>query len=163
LQAAGTTIVLTTHDMDEAAALADRVGIMDRGELLALDTPKALIQQLPGERTLDVSVNLDHGASSEAVSAALSRLAGVERVEQVPAPGGPPGAPPGVAGPGAPPGGAPATGPRHFRLYVAGEASSLVSPVVQALQSLGATLDGVNLGEPTLEDVFIHLTGRALR
>src|SRR6266581_7327590 len=56
LQAAGTTIVLTTHDMDEAAALADRVGIMDRGELLALDTPKALIQQLPGERTLDVSV-----------------------------------------------------------------------------------------------------------
>jgi ABC-2 type transport system ATP-binding protein len=46
---------------------------------------------------------------------------------------------------------------------VAGEASSLVSPVVQALQSLGASLDGVNLGEPTLEDVFIHLTGRALR
>ena len=137
--------------------------IMDRGELLALDTPKALIQQLPGERTLDVSVNHDHGASTEAVSAALSRLAGVERVEQVPAPGGPPGASPGVAGPGAPPGGAPATGPRHFRLYVAGEASSLVSPVVQALQSLGATLDGVNLGEPTLEDVFIHLTGRALR
>ena len=163
LQAAGTTIVLTTHDMDEAAALADRVGIMDRGELLALDTPKALIQQLPGERTLDVSVNLDHGASTEAVSAALSRLAGVERVEQVPAPGGPPGVPPGVAGDGAPPGGAPATGPRHLRLFVAGEASSLVSPVVQALQSLGATLDGVNLGEPTLEDVFIHLTGRALR
>jgi ABC-2 type transport system ATP-binding protein len=162
LQAAGTTIVLTTHDMDEAAALADRVGIMDRGELLALDTPKALIQQLPGERTLDVSVNLDHGASTEAVSAALSRLAGVERVDQVPA-GGPPGAPPGVAGPGAPAGGAPAAGPRHFRLYVAGEASSLVSPVVQALQSLGASLDGVNLGEPTLEDVFIHLTGRALR
>ena len=163
LQVAGTTIVLTTHDMDEAAALADRVGIMDRGELLALDTPRALIQQLPGERTLDVSVNLDHGASTEAVSAALSRLAGVERVEQVPAPGGPPGGPPGFAGPGAPAGGPPPTGPRHFRLYVAGEASSLVSPVVQALQSLGATLDGVNLGEPTLEDVFIHLTGRALR
>ena len=154
LQAAGTTIVLTTHDMDEAAALADRVGIMDRGELLALDAPKALIQQLPGERTLDVSVNVDHGASPEAVSAALWGLSGVERVEHVPAPGGPPGAP-GAAGP--------APGPRHFRLYVAGEASSLVSPVVQALQSLGASLDGVNLGEPSLEDVFIHLTGRALR
>jgi ABC-2 type transport system ATP-binding protein len=81
-------------------------------------------------------------------------VAGVERVEHVPAPGGPPGAP-GVA--------APATGPRHFRLFVAGEASPLVSPVVQTLQSLGATLDGVNLGEPSLEDVFIHLTGRALR
>ena len=40
---------------------------------------------------------------------------------------------------------------------------SLVSPVVQALQPLGATLEGINLGEPSLEDVFIHLTGRALR
>jgi ABC-2 type transport system ATP-binding protein len=46
---------------------------------------------------------------------------------------------------------------------VAGEAASLVSPVVQTLQPLGATLEGVNLGEPSLEDVFIHLTGRALR
>ncbi|HYR63655.1 MAG TPA: ABC transporter ATP-binding protein [Actinomycetota bacterium] len=152
LKEAGTTIVLTTHDMDEAASLADRVGIMDRGRLLALDTPKALIHQLPGERTLDVSVNLGR-ASTEDVSAELSKLAGVERVEHVPASGGPPGAPP--AGPPA--------GPRHFRLYVAGEVASLVSPVVQALQPLGATLDGVNLGEPSLEDVFIHLTGRALR
>jgi ABC-2 type transport system ATP-binding protein len=150
LQAAGTTIVLTTHDMDEAAALADRVGIMDRGELLALDTPTALIRQLPGERTLDLSVNLANGASTEGVSLELSKLAGVERVDHVPAPGGPPGA-------------APAAGPRHFRLYVAGEAASLISPVVQALQPLGASLDGVNLGEPSLEDVFIHLTGRALR
>ena len=149
LQAAGTTVVLTTHDMDEAAALADRVGIMDRGELLALDTPKALIQQLPGERTLDVAVNLANGVPMDTVSAELSKLAGVERVEHVPAPEGPPDA-------------APAAGPRHFRLYVAGEAASLVSPVVQALQPLGASLDGVNLGEPTL-DVFIHLTGRTLR
>jgi ABC-2 type transport system ATP-binding protein len=153
LQAAGTTIVLTTHDMDEAATLAERVGIMDRGELLALDTPKALIQQLPGERTLDVAVDLDHGASMEGVAAALSGLAGVERVEHTPAPGGPPGAP----------SAAPSTGPQHFRLFVAGEAASLVSPVVQALQPLGATLDGVSLGEPSLEDVFIHLTGRTLR
>jgi ABC-2 type transport system ATP-binding protein len=140
--------------MDEAAALADRVGIMDRGELLALDTPNALIRQLPGERTLDVSVNLANGASTEGVSVELSKLAGVERVDHLPAPGGPPEAPLGAA---------PDAGPRHFRLYVAGEAASLVSPVVQALQPLGASLDGVNLGEPSLEDVFIHLTGRALR
>jgi ABC-2 type transport system ATP-binding protein len=126
------------------------VGIMDRGELLALDTPRALIRQLPGERTLDLSVNLANGASTEGVSVELSKLAGVERVDHLPAPGGPPGAAPGA-------------GPRHFRLYVAGEAASLVSPVVQALQPLGASLDGVNLGEPSLEDVFIHLTGRALR
>ena len=152
LKEAGTTIVLTTHDMDEAASLADRVGIMDRGQLLALDTPNALIRQLPGERTLDVTVNLGT-ASIEDVSTGLSKVPGVERVEHVPSPGGPPGAP----------AGGPPAGPRHLRLYVAGEAATLVSPVVQTLAPLGATLDGINLGEPSLEDVFIHLTGRALR
>ena len=46
LRAAGVTIVLTTHDMDEAATLADRVGIVDAGRLLALDTPAALTRRL---------------------------------------------------------------------------------------------------------------------
>ncbi|MGH2718850.1 MAG: ABC transporter ATP-binding protein, partial [Actinomycetota bacterium] len=58
LKAAGTTIMLTTHDMDEAASLADHIGIMDRGKLLALDTPQALVRALPGSRTLDMSVSL---------------------------------------------------------------------------------------------------------
>jgi len=44
----GVTIVLTTHDMDEAATLCDRVGIVDHGRLLALDTPAALIKELAG-------------------------------------------------------------------------------------------------------------------
>ena len=144
LQKAGTTIVLTTHDMDEAATLADRVGIMDRGSLLALDTPEALIRQLPGERTLDVSVIRGQRATAEDVSTVLSKLAGVERVESTPGP----------AAPGA---------PEHYRLFVAGEAAGLVGPAVQALAAVGTSLDGVNLGEPSLEDVFIHLTGRALR
>jgi len=47
LRAAGRTIMLTTHDMDEAAALADRVGIIDHGRLLALDTPDALTRTCP--------------------------------------------------------------------------------------------------------------------
>ena len=171
LKDAGTTIVLTTHDMDEASTLADRVGIMDRGKLLALDTPKALVHQLPGERTLEVTVSLGR-ASIEDVTAALGKLPGTERVEHVPA-GAPAFGPPGFGPPmsGGPPGGpmgppagaAPSGGPERFRLFVAGEAASLVSPAVQVLTGLGATLDGVSLGEPTLEDVFIHLTGRALR
>ena len=41
LKAAGTTVVITTHDMDEAATLSDRVAIIDHGTLLALDTPAA--------------------------------------------------------------------------------------------------------------------------
>ena len=43
----GVTLVITTHDMDEAAALADRVGIMDHGRLLALDTPEVLMRSVP--------------------------------------------------------------------------------------------------------------------
>jgi ABC-2 type transport system ATP-binding protein len=42
------TIVITTHDMDEASTLAERVGIMDHGRLLALDRPDALTRSLPG-------------------------------------------------------------------------------------------------------------------
>ena len=45
----GVTLILTTHDMHEAAMLADRVGIMDHGKLLALDTPEALMRSLPGQ------------------------------------------------------------------------------------------------------------------
>ena len=51
----GVTLFLTTHDMDEAAALADRVGIMDHGKLLALDTPEALMRSLPGAATLELT------------------------------------------------------------------------------------------------------------
>ena len=48
--------MITTHDMDEAATLAERVGIMDRGHLLALDTPAALTRSLPGKTTLEIAM-----------------------------------------------------------------------------------------------------------
>src|SRR5206468_669861 len=51
------TLILTTHDMDEAALLADRVGIMDHGHLLALDTPEALMRSLEGEGTLELAAD----------------------------------------------------------------------------------------------------------
>ena len=74
------TLILTTHDMDEAALLADRVGIMDHGRLLALDTPAALISSLEGEGTLELTADQ---AADGAVVDALAALAGVERVETV--------------------------------------------------------------------------------
>jgi ABC-2 type transport system ATP-binding protein len=178
------TVLLTTHDMDEATELADRVGIMDHGKLLALDTPDALTSLVPGESTLEIGVEPDGAgpAGMDGLVAALGALPGVERVEPVQrgAAGGPPGFMPGGF-PGGPPGGGPPSfgpsgpggpggagapngqAPRHLRLYCEGDAATLVPPVVRTLGERGATLADLQLGRPSLEDVFIHLTGRGLR
>jgi ABC-2 type transport system ATP-binding protein len=184
LRQRGTTIVLTTHDMDEAARLADRVAIMDYGRFLVLDTPEALTALVPGTSTLDLHVGGMDGTTPAALAALLSELDGVERVEPVrDEPAGRPGAggwagpggfgsPSGAGGFGGPggasgvPGGpasAAAPSAAHLRVYAEGDPALLVAPVVGALGERGLTLTDLRLGEATLEDVFIHLTGRALR
>ena len=139
LKSSGVTILLTTHDMDEAAALADRVGIVDHGHLLALDTPVALTKTLIGSGTLEIVV--ESVADTAALVAAFEGLDAVERVERV-----------GEGGP-----------ILRARLYVTGEPARLVAPVAEIVTRHQGRLTEVRLGEPSLEDVFIHLTGRALR
>ena len=145
------TLILTTHDMDEAALLADRVGIMDHGKLLALDTPEALMRSLEGEGTLELSAD---SPADGAVVEALGALEGVDRVEPIHAatngsPDTPPPAPDGE--------------PLRVRLYLTGDAARLVAPAAAVLADHGLALQDVKLRAPTLEDVFIHLTGRTLR
>jgi ABC-2 type transport system ATP-binding protein len=179
----GVTVVLTTHDMDEAAELADRVGIMDHGRLLALDTPAALTRGLTGQAVLDVTVVPTAGDTAERLLEVLAGLEGVERGERVAAaapafaaaaPGGPPGFGGRPGGFGGAPGGnggfpGPRPGPQQdgaevrLRLYLTGEPALLLGRVVEALAAHGAALTDVHVGEPTLEDVFIDLTGRGLR
>jgi ABC-2 type transport system ATP-binding protein len=142
LRAGGTTVVITTHDMDEAAVLSDRVAIIDHGTLLALDTPAALVKGMTGERTLDCAVDPGDSADPTAIVDTLASVPGVIQSDILDDPGG--------AG-------------WRFRIYVAGEAASFVAPVAQAISSAGGRLTDARLGEPNLEDVFIHLTGRALR
>jgi ABC-2 type transport system ATP-binding protein len=168
----GVTVVLTTHDMDEAAKLCDRVGIVDHGKLLALDTPDALTKGLPGSTTLTVVVELGEVAA-EVVADKLGAINEVERVERISSAGGAPGGmPPGMpAGmmPGMPPGimpggGAPAdSGTGQFRLYTSVEAPAVLPPVLTVLGALGCAVRDLSIGTPSLEDVFIHLTGRELR
>jgi ABC-2 type transport system ATP-binding protein len=146
LRARGVTLILTTHDMHEAATLADRVGVMDHGKVLALDTPEALMRGLPGSSTLDLNVQAHDGDVPAPLVHALEQLAGVERVEAIHDDN-----PDGDAG------------ERRVRLYVSGEASQLIAPTATLLADRGVALKGVDLGAPTLEDVFIHLTGRTLR
>jgi ABC-2 type transport system ATP-binding protein len=173
LREKGVTIVLTTHDMDEAAEMSDRVGIVDHGKLLALDTPSSLIRGLGGQSVLEVTINKAPGDTTDEVIAALVAIPGVERGEAValsgPNGGSPMGMPmmPAAATAMAslpvmapPVNGA---GPVTLRLYIDGTAASMLSPVVSALTGRGAELSNVHIGEPSLEDVFIDLTGRSLR
>ena len=148
LERRGVTLVLTTHDMDEAAALATRVGIMDRGRLLALDTPAALIRSLPGRSTVELATQ--ESSAGDGFLSALGELPNVERVEQIH---------PSDQGPGA----EDPEGSLRVRLYVSGDAPLLVAPAASLLAREGRTLTDVKVGTPTLEDVFIELTGRTLR
>lgn len=146
LRAEGITVVLTTHDMDEAHKLADRVGVVDHGALLALDTPGALVRALPGGATVEVTA-VPGPDGVEPLRTALAGLDGVARVETPP--GRAPSEPddPAVA----------------LRLSVTCEPAGLLAPVVDLLVRHGAAVRDVSLGEATLEDVFIDLTGRDLR
>jgi len=137
LQQEGVTIVLTTHDMDEAAKLCDRVGIVDHGKLLALDKPGELTKTLPGSTTISVTVSLN-GSGDEPVSDALSALEGVHRVERVAA-------------------------SSMFRVYTDVAAAASLPEVLRTLEKLDVPVSDLAIGKPSLEDVFIHLTGRELR
>jgi ABC-2 type transport system ATP-binding protein len=172
LRERGVTIVLTTHDMDEAAELTDRVGIVDHGRLLALDTPEALVRGLSGQSVLELTVIPVDGL--DPLIEALVSIDGVDRAERVRkgAPsfpgGGLPGGFPGFGGAGAalpvatmaPPDG---KAPIQLRLYLTTDPASMLGPVVTVLSDRSAALTDVHIGQPTLEDVFIELTGRGLR
>ncbi|WP_158849039.1 ABC transporter ATP-binding protein [Saccharothrix deserti] len=135
LHADGVTVVLTTHDMDEAHKLCDRVGIVDHGKLLALDSPAELTKTLPGSTTLSVTVTLD-GEGPEPVNEVLTEVEGVQRVENV---------------------------QDMFRLYTDVAPAVALPEVLRTLERLGTPVTDLSIGTPSLEDVFIHLTGRELR
>lgn len=144
LRATGITVMLTTHDMDEAAELADRVGIVDHGKVLALDTPVALTKSLAGRATLDLGIQHTEVHGTDLVLKALGEIEGVEGVECLSS-------------------GAEPSAPLRARLYVAGAAADMLGPVTAVLKDWNSELAAAELGTPTLEDVFINMTGRDLR
>ncbi|MFJ9541268.1 ABC transporter ATP-binding protein [Streptomyces sp. NPDC101225] len=152
LRERGVTVVLTTHDMEEAENLADRVGIVDHGRLLALDTPGALTDALPGGTTITAQVRGTDGTAAEKIVTALTELPGAGDVEHDPAPRGT-GA---DGGPGAGPG-------QCFRVRTDKDPSALLPDVLRTLLDQGAEPVGLSMARPTLQDVFISLTGRELR
>jgi ABC-2 type transport system ATP-binding protein len=132
LNAEGQTILLTTHYMEEADQLCDRVAIMDHGKLLALDTPAALKRSIGA----DTIVTVKAGGDGDQLAGHLTRvIPGVTRSRVLD--GG-------------------------VELHVTG-AERLVPRVVAAAESGGFELFDISVAEPSLETVFIQLTGKELR
>ena len=124
----GTTVFLTTHFMEEAERLCDRVAIMDHGKIVALDTPQNLIDSLGAENRVvfEVIGPLDEEA--------LRAAPGVVRVERI-----------------------------GERVVVYGQKDGLISGVVDALEAGGIRFENLRTEQPTLEDLFLALTGKEMR
>ncbi|HEY1822385.1 MAG TPA: ATP-binding cassette domain-containing protein [Trebonia sp.] len=128
----GQTILLTTHYMEEAEQLCDRVAIMDHGKVLALDSPAALKRSIGADSIVSVRTTGDADRLGELLAA---EIAGVTRTRA-------------------------ADG--KLELHVQG-GDRLVPRIVLAAERGGFDLLDVSVAEPSLETVFINLTGRELR
>ncbi|MEA2703727.1 MAG: type transport system ATP-binding protein [Actinomycetota bacterium] len=131
LHAAGQTILLTTHYMEEADRLADRVAIMDHGRLLALDSPAELKRSIDADTVVKVAADGDLAP----LARHLESLAGVRCVKVVDG---------------------------SLQVHVEGSAGVLPRLIAHT-EAGGFTVTDLSMTEPTLETVFINLTGKELR
>jgi ABC-2 type transport system ATP-binding protein len=130
LRERGKTIVLTTHFMDEAQALCDRIAILDHGQIIAQDTPAGLIGLLGASATIECTL------PSQAITLDdLRRLPATTDARE---------------------------GLDRAIIYTDNAERTLIA-LLQLATTRGVTLDHLQIHAPTLEDVFLKLTGRALR
>jgi ABC-2 type transport system ATP-binding protein len=135
LRSEGRTILLTTHYMEEADQLCDRVAIIDHGRIVALDTPGALKRTIRAEEVVRLEVSTDGGADTlvDRLGRAAT-LAGTRKDD----------------------------GSLHLTLHCA-SARDFVPAAFDIARDAGATIRHVEVVPVTLEDVFLSLTGRGLR
>src|SRR5215470_6872361 len=128
----GQTILLTTHYMEEADRLCDRVAIMDHGRILALDTPAALKLSIGADTIVTVKATGDTGQLAELLAREVEGVTRTRRLDS------------------------------GVELHVQGS-DRLVPRVVTAAERGGFDLADLSVSEPSLETVFINLTGKELR
>jgi ABC-2 type transport system ATP-binding protein len=143
----GMSILYTTHYMEEAERLCQRVGIIDRGKLIALDTPKRLIASLGGG-----ILQLGLAAADETVSAAVEALPAVRSAAFA--------TPEHTAG--QPEAAAPADGKAILKIEVSHGNDALLQ-VLHYCNEADIEILSLDLLEPNLETVFLNLTGKSLR
>ncbi|NMA87567.1 MAG: ATP-binding cassette domain-containing protein, partial [Methanoculleus bourgensis] len=130
VNAAGTTIFLTTHYMEEADMLSDRISIIDHGRIIISGTPEELKNTL-GE---DV-VYLETGDDAKA----RETLLGVREIRSI------------------------TESPRGLSITISADGSHCLPRIVERVRGAGIDIASVNLKKPTMDDVFVHYTGRELR
>ena len=128
----GQTILLTTHYMEEADKLCQRVAIMDHGKILALDTPAALKQGVGADTVVTIKTTGDPGDLGALLAAEVRDVTRTRMSEG------------------------------HLQLHVKGR-SGLVSTIVGTAERGGFDILDISIAEPSLETVFINLTGKELR
>src|SRR5947208_4622397 len=135
LRAQGRTVLLTTHYMEEADQLCDRVAIIDHGRIVALDTPAALKRTIRAEEIVRLDIGLTGDGAP--IIERLARAGTVARSERH-------------------------NGTLSLTVHCA-SARELVPAAFDAAHEAGATVQHVEVVPVTLEDVFLSLTGRGLR
>ena len=129
----GMTVLYTTHYMEEAQELSNRIGIMDHGELIALGTLQALTRQVGEHETLRLHVNED--TDGLRLAEAMLSLPGVIHASAI----------------------------DHQAIVIVPDAEEALPAVVTRANERGIKIRSLDIEEPNLEAVFLHLTGRALR
>ncbi len=129
----GMTVLYTTHYMEEAQELSDRVGIIDHGQLIALGTQAELTRQVGETDTL--VLHNDEFQDSDALAARLRTIPTVQQVIVT----------------------------DHTVSIITAEAEEIIAPVISVANEMNFKIHSVEIQEPNLEAVFLHLTGRALR
>jgi ABC-2 type transport system ATP-binding protein len=124
----GKTVFMTTHLMDEAERLCDRVAVIDRGQIVDIDTPGALVRRHCPERTVVVTT------AQDSADDLFRRLPGVTSVER-----------------------------RDNDVAIRGGGDDLVTSVIQCLANHSIPVGDFRTETPTLEDVFLKLTGHSVR
>ncbi len=130
----GVTVVLTTHYLEEADALADRILVMDDGRIVADDSPDALKARIAGDV---VTMTLDAATDDDLVRAASAVRSATDPRDVVTRPG--------------------------ELLVTVDNGAVAVAPLMRAVDAAGLTLSSVSVDRPSLDDVFLTLTGRSLR
>lgn len=131
------TIFLTTHYMEEADSLCDRIAIIDRGEIKTIDSPSKLKRELGGELVkIRFTGNEDKaGSKIEEATRVIQRLPTVKSINQE----------------------------KNFHVIVSSDGEALVPLIFEAIQPMQVKINSIIVKKPTLDDVYLSFTGRNLR